>query len=99
MNEAHWQLAVTAKVEPDDEAAFNQWYDHEHLPAVLRCPGFHSARRFVADGPEGRRYLTQYEIDGPEATQTPEFGAAAKDTAFTGQATFELSMYRPVEPA
>jgi hypothetical protein len=95
----HWLLSVAAKVEPDDESAFNQWYDHEHLPVILACPGIHSASRFVTDGPEGRRYLTQYVIDGPESIQTPEFAKAGADTPFTGRATFEIGVYRPVEHA
>jgi hypothetical protein len=99
MSDSHWLLSVAAKVEPDDESAFNQWYDHEHLPVILACPGIHSASRFVTDGPEGRRYLTQYVIDGPESIQTPEFAKAGADTPFKGRATFEIGVYRPVEHA
>ena len=99
MSDAQWLLSITAKVEPDDEDAFNQWYDQEHLPAILGCPGFHSARRLVADGAEGRRYLTQYEIDGPQAMQTPEFAKAAQATPFKGRATFDSGVYRVLEPA
>lgn len=100
MSDAQWLLSITAKVEPgDNEDAFNQWYDHEHLPVILACPGVHAARRYVTDGPEGRRYLTQYEIDGPQVMQTPEFRKAGADTPFKGQATFDISMYQVLEPA
>jgi hypothetical protein len=99
VSNAHWLLSVAAKVEPDDETAFNPWYDHEHLPVILACPGIHSASRFVTDGPEGRRYLTQYVIDGPESIQTPEFAKAGADTPFTGRATFEIGVYRPLQTA
>ena len=99
MNEDRWLLSITARVAPEEEDAFNDWYDNEHLPVILTCPGFHSARRYVADGPEGRRYLTQYEIDGPQAMQTPEFVKAGKDTPFKGQATFDVGVYRVLEPA
>lgn len=98
-DDAQWLLSITAKVEPDDEEAFNHWYDKEHLPVILACPGIHSARRYVADGPDGRRYLTQYVIDGPGVMQTPEFQKAGADTPFTGQAKFDVSMYRVLEPA
>jgi hypothetical protein len=50
----------------DDE--FNQWYDGEHLPAVLQVPGFVAARRFTATtGIHGEipdhGYLAIYEIE------------------------------------
>jgi hypothetical protein len=59
--------------DPDiDEVEFNQWYFEEHVPERLSCPGFISARRFrVIEG--SPQYLAIYEIEGPEALQTPEY--------------------------
>lgn len=97
MSEKHWLLSVTAKVEPADENAFNHWYDNVHIPVIVKVPGIHSARRFVADGPDGRRYMTQYEIDSPAVLQSAEFAEAGKSTPFTGKATFDLSVYQPLQ--
>jgi hypothetical protein len=33
---------------PDDEAAFNAWYDDEHVPLRLAIPGFLNGRRYRA---------------------------------------------------
>jgi len=58
-----------------------------HLPDALRCPGVRRGRRYVSTGEVSestrgktertakRIYTTIYELDGPEATATPEFQA------------------------
>lgn len=45
------------------EEDFNNWYDSQHLPDMLKIPGFVSAERFtlVGDGPF--RFLAIYEMD------------------------------------
>jgi hypothetical protein len=80
-------LIVAAEVDPAVEAEWNRWYDTVHLPDALRCPGVRSGRRYVSSGDisetaNGRTervarriYTTIYELDGPEATSTPEFQA------------------------
>src|SRR5438105_862189 len=37
---------VTMKVEPEWDAELNRWYDEEHIPYLLKVPGYHSARRY-----------------------------------------------------
>ncbi len=54
------------------EAEFNRWYDEQHLPDVLKVPGFVAAQRFKlaqAENP-GWTYLAIYEFesDDPEAS-------------------------------
>jgi hypothetical protein len=80
-------LIVTAEVDPEVEADWNRWYDAVHLPAALACPGVRRGRRYVSAGPlsetiRGERrqlatriYTTVYELDGPQAVETPEFRA------------------------
>ncbi|RAI44872.1 hypothetical protein CH341_06890 [Rhodoplanes roseus] len=55
------------------EETFNEWYDGEHIPVRMGAPGFLSAQRY-RDG-ASRNYLAVYEMDGPEALATPEYGA------------------------
>jgi hypothetical protein len=39
-------LIVMARVKPEDEEAFNKWYNEEHLPkAIERFPGVLSGRK------------------------------------------------------
>lgn len=57
------------------EDDYNDWYLQRHLPAMLKCAGTISVRRFKLAGPQlpktatPHRYLAIYEIetDAPEA--------------------------------
>lgn len=63
---------VRVDIDPAHEAAFNRWYDQVHIPALLACPGWLSARRFVSlEG--GPRYAAVYEVEGDWVYETPEF--------------------------
>lgn len=65
---------VFVDVAPEDEAAFDDWYENTHLPDILACPGWLDARRekCLEGGP---RHVAIYTITGPEAYETPEFEA------------------------
>lgn len=54
-------LLAWADIDPAEEDAFNEWYNHEHMrDRVLAVPGFLRGRRFIAtEG--GPRYLALYE--------------------------------------
>jgi hypothetical protein len=46
----------------DDFAAeFERWYNEEHIPVRMRCPGFRSAQRYRRQDNAG--YLAVYEMD------------------------------------
>ncbi|HVY17704.1 MAG TPA: hypothetical protein VHB27_20965 [Rhodopila sp.] len=54
-------LVNAMNVDPAYEAEFNEWYDHEHIPALSAVPGVMSARRFR--DPKGtHRYLALYHL-------------------------------------
>jgi hypothetical protein len=63
----------------DDE--FNEWYNKQHIPDVLKIPGFVAAQRFGLAGAqmEGAtspwRYLALYELD------TDDLAGALKELA------------------
>jgi hypothetical protein len=71
-------LVNAMNVDPEHDAEFNEWYDHEHIPALAAVPGVLSARRFR--DPKGtHRYLALYHLREPEVTM----GQAWKDGAST----------------
>lgn len=41
-----YELIVLSNAAPGRDAEYNDWYEHIHLPDVLRNPGFVSAERF-----------------------------------------------------
>jgi hypothetical protein len=66
---------VRVDIDPAVEDAFNRWYDDVHIPALLACPGWLSARRYLSvDG--GPKYAAVYEIAGPWVYETEEFRRA-----------------------
>jgi hypothetical protein len=72
-------LALSRPKSPEDDAAYNKWYDEHHVPDSLLMPGFVKGRRFKlateqllphrATDP-GFEYVTIYELDNID--QVPE---------------------------
>lgn len=61
-------------VVPDEEEAFNAWYDHSHVPNLTQVPGYASGARFqlmqhpILEGRmPGPKYLALYELDSLDA--------------------------------
>jgi antibiotic biosynthesis monooxygenase (ABM) superfamily enzyme len=60
-------FTVKATITPDREKEFNDWYNHEHVPDVLKFKGAVSARRYKAIIPEDRfQYVAVYEFENEE---------------------------------
>ena len=62
-----YEFVVFTKPVPGQDAVFNNWYDHQHMPDVLRVPGFVAAQRFVETfaSPSGAsipRYLIVFTL-------------------------------------
>ena len=64
-------LVTTVDVKAEGEEEFNRWYNEEHLPAVMACPGFLAAARYRASVGEPR-YMAVYELATEAALETPE---------------------------
>jgi antibiotic biosynthesis monooxygenase (ABM) superfamily enzyme len=71
---------VRATITAEREAAFNKWYDEEHLPQVLRYNGAVSGRRYRKDVGEDRyQYMAVYEFASEEVLQRFLASEALKD--------------------
>ena len=56
-------FVVKATIHPDQESAFNRWYNEEHVPQFLQFPGAVSARRYRKIlGDEKYQYMAVYEL-------------------------------------
>ncbi len=84
-------FVVSMDVDPDKEALFNDVYDTEHVPLILKVPGVHAAARMegedfslqlggekTAKTHEGARYTAIYEIEDPAVLLSPEWARAAE---------------------
>ncbi len=75
-DKAKYIYIAAMDVDADKEAAFNEVYDTEHIPTILKVPGVVSATRYEAV--EGQpKYMAVYEVETPETPASPPFRAAA----------------------
>jgi len=100
-------LAIAFAVPDEDVAEFDGWYEEEHIPLLMRVPGWLRVRRYrVRPGSEGPpwTHLALHELRGPEALAAPE-RAAARDTprrdALAARDWFSSGrwVYRPIHRA
>ena len=66
-------MLVSVDIPPEKEAAWNDWYNKEHVPDILKCPGFKRVGRFKSLEGNGPRYVTIYELDRPDVRQSEAF--------------------------
>jgi predicted phosphoadenosine phosphosulfate sulfurtransferase len=73
--DAEFLLTVRLNVAADYDKEFNDWYNEDHVPALVGVPGVYCAHRYVAV--EGApKYLAAYEMRDGEATKSPEWEKA-----------------------
>ena len=61
-----YMFLVRMDIPPEKEAEFNELYNNEHIPAILKVPGVLSATRYenVAEGEP--KYAAVYEIESAD---------------------------------
>ena len=86
-------------VEPAKEALFNEVYDKEHVPNLIKVPGLISVARFKReplrmsiggelksiDFPDEPRYAALYEVEGPDVMITDAWGKAVEEGRWPAQ--------------
>jgi hypothetical protein len=95
---AKYVFVASMDVDPEKEALFNEVYDSEHVPNLLKVPGVRSAVRFKGEpfavnigGEEKKveaaspRYSAIYEIDGPHVLVSPEWAKAGEAGRWPGE--------------
>jgi len=72
-------LTVAMSAPASAERDMAAWYDEEHIPMLLKVPGWRRIRRFrlvrSMDAP-GPGFLSLHELAGPEALEEPGYRAA-----------------------
>lgn len=72
---AEYILTVRTDVDPKVEEEFNDWYNKDHIPALVEVEGINWARRYkIVEGKP--RYLAIYDLENPDVLQTKEFEEA-----------------------
>jgi len=95
---AKYLFVVSMDVDPGKEALFNEVYDTEHIPNLLKVPGVRAVTRMQGEpfavsiggaeqqvAHEGPRSSALYEIDGPQVLPRPAWAKAVEDGRWPGE--------------
>ncbi len=86
------------------ERDFNTWYDTQHLPDMLKIPGFISAERFTLAGQGPFGFLAIYELETDDLAGTmAEIGKRAGTAAMPisdaiDGANAQMTVWQAYEP-
>ena len=82
--EAPYLFFAIMDVDPEHEADFNEIYDKEHIPEILKVPGVRSAVRYRLDRgsratkkEDHAKYIAIYEVDSPDVPDSDAFNEAS----------------------
>src|SRR4249920_2208204 len=89
-------FVASMDVDPDKETLFNEVYDTEHVPNLLKVPGVHAVSRMEGESfvmsiggeertvaHDGPRHSAIYEIDGPHVLVSREWAKPAYIPPYT----------------
>jgi len=105
--DAPWMYIVHTDIPDHIVDEYNAWYDKEHLPRCAAIPGVLRARRYAAaistSGTSSPRYLTAYELTGPDIWESPA-ALQARKTPWTEKmrslfSNTRRALYRLVAPS
>jgi hypothetical protein len=96
---ARFLMSAAMDVDPAREALFNEVYDREHVPLLLKVPGVVSVARFATApltmviGGERKtivvenepRYHALYELESPEVLTTDAWARAVDQGRWPGE--------------
>ena len=96
---AQYVFIVTMDVAPEKEALFNEIYDREHVPYLLKVPGVRSATRLRIEpatvniggetkqltGEGSPRYMAIYEIDNPDVLVSAAWAEAGEQGRWSAE--------------
>ena len=86
-------------VEPEKDALFNEVYDTEHVPNLIKVPGLIAVARFkreplrmsiggelkTIDLVDEPRYTALYEVEGPDVMSSAAWGKAVEEGRWPSQ--------------
>jgi hypothetical protein len=81
--DAEFVLTVRLNIPAEKDSEFNEWYNIDHVPALVGVPGVYCARRYRAV--EGDpKYLAVYEMNDARVPKSPEWDKA-RNSEWTGR--------------
>ena len=75
-NESYLYL-VMLDINPDKEDLFNELYNNEHIPALLKVPGVRNASRYSTSHDGLPKYLAVYDLESPGVVESEAWQQAS----------------------
>ena len=69
-------MMITFEIAPEDEAEFNDIYDNDHIPTIMKLDGVYDIIRFKDQNPNEKGYLVYtaiYFVSKVDLHETPEW--------------------------
>jgi hypothetical protein len=96
---SRYLFVAAMDVEPQKEALFNEVYDTEHVPSLVKVPGLIAVARFkreplrmsiggelkTIDLQDEPRYTALYEVEGPDVMTSPAWAKAVEEGRWPAQ--------------
>jgi len=76
---ARFLYMVRMDVDAAEEERFNEWYNNEHIPALLKVPGVLGAYRYVSLEGEPK-YIAVYELERSDVLSSEAWKKAVAAT-------------------
>ena len=89
--QSRYLFIASMDVDADKDAIFNEVYDTEHIPSLLKVPGVRSVNRLKGEpfavsiggtvnqvAHKGPVYSAVYELDSPDVLTSPQWAAAVE---------------------
>ena len=96
---SRYLFVASMDVDPDKEALFNEVYDTEHVPNLLKVPGVQAVARMEGEpfamsiggeekqvAHDGAHHSAIYEIDGPHVLGQSRMGQGRRSRALADRA-------------
>ena len=89
--QSRYLFIASMDVDADKDAIFNEVYDTEHIPSLLKVPGVRSVNRLKGEpfavsiggtvnqvAHKGPVYSALYELDSPDVLTSPQWASAVE---------------------
>ena len=97
--QGRYLFVAAMDVEPEKDALFNEVYDTEHVPNLIKVPGLIAVARFkreplrmsiggelkTIDLVDEPRYTALYEVEGPDVMSSAAWGKAVEEGRWPAQ--------------
>lgn len=92
-------MVVEAQVDENHESEFNRWYDEQHLPSVVACPGILGGARYQSSDSKPVTYVAIYVLADESAVDSSELKAISGFAHLAPHVSYVRRLYRPMDGA